>query len=560
VREAIDPLRGYHGVRRLGTLGITLAIILGACGAQNGETNERTHSGAKQSPTEGGSITYGIESETTGGWCLPKAQLAAGGTEVAQAIYETLTVPNANGRFVPYLARSIDHNRDYTQWTIALRGGISFHDGEALDAAAVVKNLDAYRHGPLWSAAFGDIAEVRPLDNLTVLVTTKVPWVELPAALWGTGRLGIAAPAQLDDVNCATNLIGTGPFSLKSWIPNDSLVVTKYDHYWQKDKSGKTLPYLDQITFRPQEDSSQRVNGLKGGDLDLVQVSDGQQIAGLRDDTRSGLVNLLVTGRDAEVEHIMLNTARPPFDRKSCRLAVAYAIDTESLRETTGAGTRVATQPFAPRTSGYQRNPGYPGFNSGDAKHFLNDCTSELGTSELRFPLDSTPDPPVQALANAIKDQLAKVGIRVEPEAPTNQSDYIDLAIGGEFQAMLWRNFPSVDPDTLYPWWHSTAIDPGTGAVVRNPANFSSIDDPVIDQSLEHGRSETDPTKRRQLYESIGRQFGEEAYNIWAWYVDWAFAAQPRLQGLPGPDLPTGDRRGQPITSVQPVLGLWLRR
>ncbi|HMG25594.1 MAG TPA: ABC transporter substrate-binding protein [Acidimicrobiia bacterium] len=537
-----------------------LATVLGACGVQNSETNERGHADADGSPVEGGSITYGIESETTGGWCLPDAQLAAAGTEVAQAIYETLTVPNARGQFVPYLAKSVDHNRDYTQWTITLRGGISFHDGEPLDAAAVVRNLEAYRQGPLWRAAFGDIADVRAVDNLTVLVTTRVPWVEFPAALWGTGRLGIAAPAQLDDLNCATNLIGTGPFSLKSWVPDDSLVVTKNVHYWQKDKSGKALPYLDQITFRPQEDSSQRVNGLKGGDLDLVQVADGQQIAGLRDDARSGLVNLLVSGRDAEVDHTMLNTARPPFDRKSCRLAVAYAIDTESLRESTGAGTRVATQPFAPRTSGYQRNPGYPGFNSEDAERFLNDCTGELGAGELRFTLDSTPDPPVQALGNAVKDQLAKVGIRVELAAPTNQSAYIDLAIRGEFQAMLWRNFPSVDPDTLYPWWHSTAIDPGTGATVRNLANLSSIQDPVIDQSLEHGRSEADPAKRRRLYEAIGRRFGEEAYNIWAWYVDWAFAARPRLQGLQGPELPTGERRGLPITSVQPVLGLWLRR
>jgi peptide/nickel transport system substrate-binding protein len=556
LREAIDPLR----LRRIGAVGITLATLLAACGAQNSTTHERGRPDAKGSPTEGGSITYGIESETTGGWCLPDAQLAAGGTEVAQAVYDTLTVPNAKGAFVPYLARSIDHNRDYTQWTITLRGGIAFHDGEPLDAAAVIQNLEAYRRGPLWSAAFGDIADVRALDNLTALVTTKVPWVDFPAALWGTGRIGIVAPAQLDDVNCATKLIGTGPFSLKSWVPNDSLVVTKNDHYWQKDKSGNALPYLDQITFIPQEDSSQRVNGLKGGDLDLVQVADGQQIAGLRDDARSGLVNLLVTSRDAEVEHIMLNTARAPFDRKPCRLAVAHATDAESLRESTGGATRVATQPFAPKTSGYQKNPGYPGFNSQDAKRLLNDCTSELGTSELGFALDSTPDPPVQALANAFKDQLAKVGIRVELTSPTNQSAYIDLATRGEFQAMLWRNFPSVDPDTLYPWWHSTAVDPGTGATVSNPANFSSIDDPVIDQSLEHGRSETDPTKRRQLYESIGRQFGEEAYNIWAWYVDWAFAAQPRLQGLQGPVLPTGDRRGLPITSVQPVLGLWLRR
>ena len=535
-------------------------MVLAACGIPNDAVNQRGQPDAKGSPVEGGSITYGIESETTGGWCLPDAQLAAGGTEVAQAIYDTLTVPNAKGGFVPYLAKSIDHNRDSTQWTITLRGGISFHDGEPLDAAAVVQNLDAYRRGLLWGVAFDDIADVRAVDNLTVLVSTKVPWVAFPASLWGTGRLGIAAPAQLNDVNCARNLIGTGPFTLKSWEPNDSLVVTKNPQYWQKGKSGVALPYLDQITFRPQEDTSQRVNGLKGGDLDLVQIADGQQTAGLRDDARSGLVNLLVSGRGAEVEHTMLNIGRPPFDHRSCRLAVAHAIDTAAVSEETGAGTRIATQPFAPKTLGYQRDPGYPAYDSDDAKQFLDECTSELGTSELRFTLGSTPDPPVQALANALKDQLAKVDIRVELSPPTSQSQYIDLAIRGEFQAMLWRNFPNTDPDTLVPWWQSTTVDPTTGAMVRNPVNFSSIADPVIDQSLERGRSEPDPAKRRLAYQAIGRQFAKEAYDLWAWYVDWAFAAQPGVRGLQGPDLPNGDRRGLPIASVQPVLGLWLRR
>ena len=72
------------------------------------------------------------------------------------------------------------------------------------------------------------------------------------------------------------------------------------------------------------------------------------------------------------------------------------------------------TQPFAPKTLGYQRAPGYPAYDSDDAKQFLDECTSELGTNELRFTLGSTPDPPVQALANALKEQLAKLGALVE--------------------------------------------------------------------------------------------------------------------------------------------------
>ena len=132
-------------------------------------------------------------------------------------------------------------------------------------------------------------------------------------------------------------------------MPNDSLVVTKNARYWQRDRSGNALPYLDEITFRPEEDTSQRVNGLKGGDLDLIHVTDGKQIAGLRNDARAGLVKLLESQRDAEVDHTMLNAGKPPFDHRSCRLAVAYSIDTQALSELTGAGRRLRPSRSHPR-------------------------------------------------------------------------------------------------------------------------------------------------------------------------------------------------------------------
>ena len=71
-------------------------------------------------------------------------------------------------------------------------------------------------------------------------------------------------------------------------MPNDHLTVTKNPSYWQKDKDGNKLPYLDQITFRPVDDVSQRVNGLKGGDLDLIHLTDGQQITRAAQRRRGG--------------------------------------------------------------------------------------------------------------------------------------------------------------------------------------------------------------------------------------------------------------------------------
>src|SRR6516162_3105918 len=121
-----------------------MVMVFAACSSSsknssssgNAATNgNNTNSGG--TPKPGGSVTVAMEAETTGGWCLPEAQLAAAGIQVARAIYDTLTVPDENNNYVPFLAQTITPNADYTVWTIKVRPGITFHDGTALNAQVV---------------------------------------------------------------------------------------------------------------------------------------------------------------------------------------------------------------------------------------------------------------------------------------------------------------------------------------------------------------------------------------------------------------------------------------
>ena len=77
---------------------------MGGSGGSDEPTDEGT-------PVPGGEITYGLEAETAGGWCLPEAQLAISGIQVARAIYDTLTAPDENGEIKPFLAESVDAER-----------------------------------------------------------------------------------------------------------------------------------------------------------------------------------------------------------------------------------------------------------------------------------------------------------------------------------------------------------------------------------------------------------------------------------------------------------------
>jgi peptide/nickel transport system substrate-binding protein len=576
-RDVRDSYRHVTRKRwlRVVAVGASLALLAAACGGggggggggQGAQTNIPKDSGK---PVEGGSLRYGIDTETLGGWCLPTAQLSAGGTEVEQAVYDTLTAPNDKGEFVPYLAKSISHSDDYKTWTVELRDGIQFHNGEPFNADAVKLNFDRYRKGVLFGLFFADLADVQATGPMTVTFTTTVPWVNFPAFLWGNpARVGIAAPAQLNDQeSCPRNLIGTGPFKFQDWVPNDHLTVVKNPDYWQKDKDGNKLPYLDQITFRPVPDVSQRVNGLKGGDLDLVHLTDGQQITGLRNDAKAGTVKMLETDRSGGISHTMLNAGKAPFDNLNARLAVAYATDRNALNQlSNNEVSQTWDQPYDPQTIGYQKDPGFPNYDPKKAEDYVNKYKQETGQSELHFSIQSEPTPTAQQLAAAIKSQVEKVsGISVDLAPPTEESQYINLGIAGDYQAILWRNFEAIDPDTLLIWWSSQLPDPNTGQPTRNLVDFGRINDSQIDQALKQARSETDQAKRTALYQDIGKQFAKNAYNIWGWLTLWAFAAKPNVNGLAGPDLPgpnaagDGGSRGVPIAYVQPPQGLWISK
>ncbi|MCZ7536506.1 MAG: ABC transporter substrate-binding protein [Acidimicrobiia bacterium] len=137
---------------RAAALVVVLALLAAACGGgDDGDDTGAPDSGGSETtaasgePTPGGKVVYGLEAENSGGWCLPEAQLAAAGMQIARSIYDYLTVPNADGEYVPYLAKSVTPNDTYDEWTIEVREGIKFHDGSDLTAEVVKNNLDAFR-------------------------------------------------------------------------------------------------------------------------------------------------------------------------------------------------------------------------------------------------------------------------------------------------------------------------------------------------------------------------------------------------------------------------------
>ncbi|MBN2624963.1 MAG: ABC transporter substrate-binding protein, partial [Acidimicrobiales bacterium] len=391
-------------------------------------------------PQYGGSFVYGLEAETTNGWCLPEGQLAISGIQVARSIYDTLTVPNGEGEFVPNLAESVTPNADYTVWTIRLRPGIAFHDGSPLTADVVRNNLDAYRGqypgrtSLLFQFVFADVASTAVVDPLTLTVTTTRPWPSFPSFLYSSGRLGIMAQAQLDDPdNCGSNMIGTGPFQLDEWRVNDHLSLVRNDDYWRTDADGNQLPYLDSLEFRPVIEQQQRINGLKSGEIDAFHTSTALTIDEMRALDEAEQVNLAESSDFAEVVNLMTNATTPPFDNQTARTAIAHALQIELANEIQGKGIpRIANGPFAPESLGYVEDTGLPRGDMDRARELVEQYETETGL-DFAFQIAATPEPDTLASVQLAKQFFEDAGMDVSV-VTFDQSSLISEAIGKNFQ------------------------------------------------------------------------------------------------------------------------------
>jgi peptide/nickel transport system substrate-binding protein len=521
------------GLSRLWALIVlALALVVTSCASvESGSTqvsggdDDDADAGA---PQYGGRLVYGLEAETTNGWCLPEGQLAIAGIQVARSIYDTLTVPNGDGEFVPFLAESVTSNPDFTEWTIALRPGITFHDGSPLTAEVVKHNLDAYRGqypgrtSLLFQFVLANIAHVDVVDPLTVRVTTDLPWSSFPSFLYSSGRLGIIAQSQLDDAeNCATDLVGTGPFKLVEWQVNDD--------YWRTDADGNRLPYLDELEFRPVIEQQQRINGLKSGEIDAFHTSTALTIDEMRALDEAQQVNLAESADAAEVSFLMTNATKPPFDNQTARSAIANALLVELGNEINGKGIPIiANGPFAPGSLGYVEDTGMPRGDQERARELVEQYEAETG-QPFRFQITSTPEPDTLAAAQFAAQMFEDAGMDVSITS-LDQSSLISSAISKDFQLMAFRNYPGLDPDNNYVWWY------GGG----NPVNFSGFDDPDVNRLLDAGRATPDPAARQEIYGELNRVLAARGYFLWSTWTTWAVPMDPAFHGVVGARPPDG--------------------
>lgn len=527
--------RWHHTVAVTLSIAVVLAAFASGCSSDEKVASAPQHARGSNvtiapagEPIRGGLLSIGLSAETNG-WNPVSAQWGSQGYQVARAIFDPLAAFDKDNRVRPYLAKAFESNADFTQWKIVLRPGISFHDGTALDAAALKKNIDAHRGSITTGQAMAPVTSVDVVDPLAVNLTMKEPWSSFPGYL--TAQFGfVAAPAMLDDPEGMRNPIGTGPFVFESWRPDNDLKVKRNERYWQAG-----LPYLDNITFEVIQDNQARTNAFRADDVQIAELTVAGRIAEGDTIAQEGKAQFLTDSRGNNPEIVLpLNTATEPFNDLVARQAVAAAINSEALSTDVFEGVFEPVSGPLAAGSPNRVETAYPKPDPVRARELAQDYQARHG-KPLSFTVISPPDPALNQVAQFVQQQLQAAGIEMQIRS-VEQASMMSAVFTGQFQAAGWIGFGGQDVEGA-----NIFLD---GRNVRPPGqlslNMTHIDDPAITDALKQIRSSTDPATIKEANAIVQRRLGELVPYVYLIRLTSALLVKNDVRGVGDTALPDG--------------------
>ncbi|WP_160112409.1 ABC transporter substrate-binding protein [Salicibibacter kimchii] len=253
-------------------------------------------------------------------------------------VYDTLISFDEDLEPEPGLAESWEFTDNETL-QLNLRDDVLFHDGTPFNAEAVKFNIDRgiSEESPL--SDLSSINGVEIMDELTVNLHLAEPDSSLVLALADRGGM-MVSPTALEEGGDSYGqaAVGAGPFEVEEWSPNDRIVYTKFDGYWQDDH-----PKTDQLEVLIMQDEITRINALQNDEIDFAYRLPSGDIFSLENDPSIDIVE----SQAVPVHILYLNTSQSPFDNKSVRRAIQFGINREELSQAIDYGQgEGAYQPF----------------------------------------------------------------------------------------------------------------------------------------------------------------------------------------------------------------------
>jgi peptide/nickel transport system substrate-binding protein len=475
---------------------------------------------AVASPLQAQTLRIGMQGDPA---TLDPAQSAAFVDRVAlAAVCDKLIELDAKLAYVPQLATAWSWGADGLSLTMTLRAGVTFHDGERLDAEAVKFNIERYKSAP-YSRRVSELKPVRAVtvvDPMTVRLELSEPYAPLLAQLADRAGMMVSPKAarELGD-KMATRPVCAGPYRLTEWVAQDRIVFDRYERYW--DASAITIP---RVVYLPIPDDTVRLSNLRAGTFQLSERVAPSDLPTVRADARLKLYESPSIGyRVLSINTSKGEAAKTPLGSNArLREAFELALDRAVINQVAFDGAFIASnQPEAPGTTYYAKDFPVPPRDLARAKALVADSGGRVPVNFLigSDPLDSRVAQIVQAMAG-------EAGFDVKITV-TEGATLLSRITAGTYEVALLIWSGRADPDANVSIW--VACD---GFV-----NWGKYCDPTVDDLLRRARQTTGPADRARLYAQAAAIYLRARPYLFLYHLKWFWGASAKLTGIvPHPD------------------------
>lgn len=502
-------LRLLRGRLRLGLLAAlaVVSLLLGTLPAH-------AH---RVSATNGGTLTIGVTNDAL--TLDPTLTTDEASGPVEDLLFNSLVKFNTKVQIVPDLASHWTISANGLTYTFYLRPNVTFHDGSRMTSADVAASLARLRDPKTaspWASFFTDIAAVSTPNATTIVMKLSKPYAPFLAVIASFLSVSSAKFVTAHKGNLTRVEDGTGPFMLKSWVPNTAITLVRNPHYFIPG-----LPHLDKVVYQVIPADASRVAALRTGQIQFAAFLDPIYFPTVQQLQKSGQANVLHV-LDINYHMFGFNTKRKPFDNPLVRLALSYAIDRNQILQAAGRGQGVISGLLTPALQSWavpisQYAPYTP--NLAKARALLKQAGYPHGFSfdimaSHYLPSDFT-------AAEIIQQQLKPLGITARV-VPTEWGVYVHKWVVRDFDSFTGENGDWTDPDlAMYAALH-------TGGST-NAFQYSNA---TVDRLLDQARTTTSTAQRKAIYDQIQRYLvNDGGPMIYTYASYWDYAMSPRLHG-----------------------------
>ena len=433
-----------------------------------------------------------------------------------QLLYNTLVRIDDRLKVVPDLAESLVRTDDVT-YVAKLRRGVRFHDGSDLTAADVAYTFRSFLDPAFVGrkGAYTNVKSVEIVDPYTVAFHLKTPSASFPINLvMGIVKDGSGAAN-------ARSPIGTGPYKLVSFKPDDRIVLARFDGYFEgpAKNSGIVMKVVPDDTMRGLE--------LRKGAVDLIVNDVAPDIVWQMQ--REGKLRI-ATGPGTDYAYIGLNLKDALLQRLEIRQAIGYAIDRDAIVKYLRRGYASPAVGIVPPMSwAFQREVFDFRYDPAEAKRLLDaagfpDPDGDGPRTRLSLTLKTSTVEMYRVQAAAIQQDFARVGIAVEIRSQEFATLLADV-VKGNFQMYTAQFVGVTDPDMLRRVFHSAQVPPSG----LNRSHYQSAE---VDRLIDEASAMTDDAQRGALYGQAQAVIARDVPVVSLWYKTNVAVFQPGIQGV----------------------------